>query len=470
MTVRNAGYLDHPAHPADSRPSRRAVLHGGALLGAAFVSGPLAACAAAGTAPVTTGGCKSEVEFVSPFNVGTSNGDGFVKVAQDYAAANQGCKATMLFLSGNNTEILEKLVTSVVAGTPPAVALVPAQQTPLWIGKSVLQPLTKLAQRDKVSKDQFFEGYWPQMELQGQLWRLPLQIDVNFPLFWNKSMLRAGGFPVDKAPATIDELDRMAVALTRAPGEPGGQMGIVPWRQYAETNSLQTWAYAFGGSFHDASATRITANDPKIVQALEWMVGWAKRLSGYEPIQQVMAADPKGHVGLLASGKLAFSGLTSDGWPTAQQVNPQVELAGGPWPGSGAVKPGEATWLSGRGIGVIQGAKDLDAAWSLVRWMAATNEGTEACVRRVNAVPGLKASPGLKVLEQTPQMAPYVSALRAAKHTPPGAILPIDVWGNGRAQMLIEVLQQKRSAKEALDEITRAAQVDLNAELARGKK
>jgi multiple sugar transport system substrate-binding protein len=460
------------------RPARAGRYARRRLVASALPLAPLlAACTASGTGgatggppPTNTGGCKSEVEFVSPFGAGSANGDGLVKLAEDYATANQGCKATMLFVGANNNEILEKLVAAVVAGTPPAVALVPAQQTPLWIGKGVIQPLTKPAQRDKVSKEQFFEGYWPQMEIQGQLWRLPLQIDVNFPLFWNKAMLRAGGFAVDKPPATIDELDRLAIALTRSPGEPGGQLGIVPWRQYEATNSLQTWAYAFGGAFHDASATRITANNPKVVQALEWMVGWAKRLGGYEPIQQQMAADPKGHVGLLASGKLAFSGLTSDGWPTAQQVNPQVELGGGPWPGSGAVKPGEATWLSGRGIGIVQGAKDADAAWSFVRWVAATNDGTEAGVRRVNFVPGLKSSPGLKLLEQSPQMAPYVPALRAAKHTPPGAVLPIDTWGNGRGQILTDVLQQKRSPRDALDEITRAAQVDLDAELARGKK
>ncbi len=262
----------------------------------------------------------------------------------------------------------------------------------------------------------------------------------------------------------------MAIALTRTPGETGGQMGIVPWRQYDAVNSLQTWAYAFGGKFHDASAAKITANDPKVVQALEWMVGWARRLGGFDGVQQLMAAEPRGHVGLLASGKLAFSALTSDGWPIAQQVNAQVELAGGPWPGSGVVKPGEATWLSGRGIGIVQGAKNVDDAWSFVRWAAATNDGTEACVRRFNAVPGLKSSPGLRLLEQAPQLAPYVPALRAAKHTPPGAILPIDTWGSGRGLMITEVLQQKRSAKEALDEITRTAQVDLDAELARRKK
>jgi multiple sugar transport system substrate-binding protein len=442
----------------------------GSLLGgaAAIVS----ACSGVGRAPGAApakAACSSQVDFVSPFNVGTANGDGLVQVAQDFAAANRGCKANLLFVSANNTEIMEKLVAEVVAGTPPAVALVPAQQTPLWISKRVIQPLTELARRDRVSNDQFFEGYWPQMEIQGQLWRLPLQIDVNFPLFWNKGMLRAAGLPTDRAPATLDELDRMAIALTRSPGEPSGQLGIAPWREYQEANSLQTWAYVFGGTFHDASATTITANDPKVVQALDWMVGWAKRLGGYDPIQQVMAADPNGHVGLFAAGRLAFTALTSDAGPTALKANPQLEFDGGAWPGSGPVKPGEATWLSGRGIGIVQGAKDVDAAWTLVHWVGASNDGTEACARRFAAVPGLKSSPGLGLLEQNPQLAPYVVALRAARHTPPGAILPIDVWGNGRAQLIIDALQQKRTAKDAMDEVTRAGQTELDAARAQTK-
>jgi hypothetical protein len=105
-----------------------------------------------------------------------------------------------------------------------------------------------------------------------------------------------------------------------------------------------------------------------------------------------------------------------------------------------------------------------------VQWMGGTNAGTEACVQFFNAVPGLKSSPGLKLMEQQPEMAPYIAALRAAKHTPPGAILPINIWGEGRGSLVVQALQQRRSAKEALDETTRAAQVELDAELARMKK
>src|ERR671933_772179 len=91
--------------------SRRVVLRDGA---AAATLGGLAlgaaACGRGGATVAPKGGCKSEVDFVSPFNVGSGNGDGLVKLAEDYAAANRGCKATMQFVSANNTEIMEKLV------------------------------------------------------------------------------------------------------------------------------------------------------------------------------------------------------------------------------------------------------------------------------------------------------------------------------------------------------------------------
>jgi multiple sugar transport system substrate-binding protein len=406
---------------------------------------------------------------MSPFNVGSVNGDGLQLLNQDFAAANSGCTAQMTF-GGTNAEMLEKLTTQVVAGTPPAATLVPAQGTPLWIAKGVVQPLTKFAQRDKVAKDQFFDGYWPQMIVRNDLWRLPFQIDVNFPLFWNARLLRDAGVTATTAPTTIDDLDKLAIQLTR--GQPGDltQFGMIPWRMNLPNNALQTFAYAFGGDFHSADATKVTVNDPKVVQALEWMVGWARRMGGYDVVDKAVTSDPNGFIGLFAGNKLAFSTLGSGEIGRARTLYPQLDLGSGLWPGVGTVKPGAATWLSGRGVGIVQGAKDPDAAWAWVKWVSSTNEGTAAAVNRMSAVPGLKSSPGLKVLEQNPDFAASIASLRTAKHTPPGGTLPIDIWGNKRDQTLVEALQQKRSARDALDECTRTAQTELDQELARQKK
>jgi multiple sugar transport system substrate-binding protein len=307
------------------------------------------------------------------------------------------------------------------------------------------------------------------MVIGGTLWRLPFAIDVNFPLFRNTQAFRNGGQNPGQNPATIAAVDELAIGLTR--GGPGAheQFGMVPWQFYGDTNSLQSWAYAFGGEFYDPARDKVVADQPKTVEALEWMVGWARRLGGYDSVNAELQAMGNWDRA-FATGRIAIAPRTSQGIPALQQLNPAVDLQGGLFPGAPGVQPGAATWLSGRGIGMVGGVKDPESAWAFIKWAGVTKEGTLAAAQRIGATPGLKASPGLAAQAKDPLMAPFVEALRMAKHNPPGAIMPISVWGDGRGLLVREALQQKRPAREALQEITRAAQVELDAERARQKR
>ncbi len=449
--------------------SRRALLAQVSMLAGALTGGACRPGARPAAEPVARSTCRGTVEFVSPWNVGTPTGDGLVQVGQDFAAVHPGCRAELVYWSGDNTAILEKLAITIAAGNQPAVTLVPAQQTPLWISMGVLQPLEPWAMRDRVGKELFFEGYWPQMILGGKLWRLPFQIDVNFPWFWNKASFRSAGLDTERGPLTVAQLDELAMKLTR--GAPGTheQLGFVPWQLYGETNSLQSWAYAFGGDFYDPARDRVIANHPRTVEALEWMVGWAKRLGGYDAVQAELQAMGGWGTG-LAMGRIAMGVWTSQGLPNARQQNPQAEFGAGLFPGGPGVRPGEATWLSGRGIGMVANIKEPEPAWMFIKWVSATPDGTLGLVNRILATPGLKTSPGLAVLEGNAETKPFVEALRVAKHSPPGAVIPINVWGGNRTTLVREALQQVRGAREALDEITRSAQVELEAERARQGK
>jgi multiple sugar transport system substrate-binding protein len=449
--------------------SRRALLAQVAALATVLTAGACRSAAQPVAEPAARNACRGTIEFVSPWNVGTPTGDGLVLAGQDFAAVHPGCRAELVYWSGDNTAILEKLAITIAAGNQPAVTLVPAQQTPLWISMGVLQPLDTWAGRDKVSKELFFEGYWPQMVIGGKLWRLPFQIDVNFPWFWNKASFRSAGLDTERGPLTIAQLEELAMKLTR--GAPGAheQLGFVPWQLYGETNSLQSWAYAFGGDFYDPATDRVIANHPKTVEALAWMVEWAKRLGGYDGVQAELQAMGGWDTG-LATGRIAMGVWTSQGLPGARQKNPQAEFGAGLFPGGPGVRPGEATWLSGRGIGMVTSIKDPEPAWMFIKWVSATPEGTLALVNRILATPGLKTSPGLAVLEGNAETRPFVEALRVAKHSPPGAVIPINIWGGNRSALVREVLQQQRGAREALDEITRSAQVEFEAERARQRR
>jgi multiple sugar transport system substrate-binding protein len=355
------------------------------------------------------------------------------------------------------------------AGTPPSAALVPAQQTPLWIESGVLQPLDKWAKRDGITRELFFDGYWPQMVIQGTMWRLPFQMDVNHVWFWHKNALRAAGFNPEQPPTAISAVDEMALKLTRGATGAHEQFGLVPWLASQETAAMQTWGFAFGGEFYDATKDRVTADHPKIVEALEWMVGWARRLGGYDVVMQQML-DLGGPDRAFANGKMVLNGLNSTALNAARTINPGLDVGSALFPGATGLKPGEATWLSGRGVGMSAGAKDPESAWAFAKWVGATKEGTLSAVNRIAATPGLKASPGLAILEKDPQYKPFVDAVRVAKKNPISALISTQIWGSGRNVMLQEALQQKRTPREALAEIARTAQVEHEAVRAKQKR
>jgi ABC-type glycerol-3-phosphate transport system substrate-binding protein len=121
-------------------------------------------------------------------------------------------------------------------------------------------------------------------------------------------------------------------------------------------------------------------------------------------------------------------------------------------------------------VGIVTGTKNPDAAWAFVKWAGGSDEGTLAAVNRMGATPGLKASPGLAVLEKNPLFKPFVDSLRAAQHNPPGALIPVSLWGGSRGPWLVELLQGKRPVRETLDEVTRLTQQELDAERAREPK
>jgi hypothetical protein len=198
-------------------------------------------------------------------------------------------------------------------------------------------------------------------------------------------------------------------------------------------------------------------------------VEWARRLGGYDAVQAQIQAMPNWSTG-FANGRIAMAAQTSAALAGNLKTFPDLAVQGGLFPGAQGVKPGEATWLSGRGVGVVTGAADLDSAWTFVKWLGATKEGTLAAVNRIGATPGLQTSPGLAVLEKDPSQKPFVEALRAARHNPPGALLPINVWAGERATWVRDALQQKIPARRALDEVTRTAQLELDEARAREKR
>jgi multiple sugar transport system substrate-binding protein len=119
----------------------------------------------------------------------------------------------------------------------------------------------------------------------GRLWGLmstpsALGLHYNKRIFReNADALRAAGCDPNRAPQTIEELDRYAQALDAYdPNNPRRvvRAGFLP----LEPNwYINYYPYFFGGDYYDAASDRITFDsDPRVLRCLEWMQGYAKRL------------------------------------------------------------------------------------------------------------------------------------------------------------------------------------------------
>src|SRR5690606_387759 len=119
----------------------------------------------------------------------------------------------------------------------------------------------------------------------GEVWALPLYVDSNFGLTYNRDMLDATGI---EPPKTIAELDEANLKLAELTSDGAlTRIGLIPWDVHGYGNSIYTWGWAFGGSFYDPEEQRITANDSRVVEAVEWMGSLADRF-GFDVVNDLL--------------------------------------------------------------------------------------------------------------------------------------------------------------------------------------
>src|SRR5262249_1406361 len=143
----------------------------------------------------------------------------------------------------------------------------------------------------------------------------------------------------------------------------------------------------------------ITANDPKLVKALEWMVGYAHRydVTKVDSLRQGFGTaemDPF-YIGHLSMRCLHLSGIDD-----IKRYAPNLKYGITFIP---APKGGEphSSWVGGWCIGIPAGAKHPREGWEFIRWMTADAHGTEVAGRVMGLMPGYRRSPAFGALRST---------------------------------------------------------------------
>jgi multiple sugar transport system substrate-binding protein len=179
------------------------------------------------------------------------------------------------------SEVYRKAMLAAIGRDPPDVlGLYNFNVVPFADG-GALMPLDDLMSQSGLTADLYIENYLKMGQFRGKTYALPTAV-VTIALFYNKEhfrnkaqQLREAGLDPDRAPRTLEELDRYADILNefRPDGSPR-IMGFLPsepgWYDHV-------WGYFFGGKLIDPETGKITTDEPENVRGFAWTKRYAER-------------------------------------------------------------------------------------------------------------------------------------------------------------------------------------------------
>jgi multiple sugar transport system substrate-binding protein len=347
----------------------------------------------------------------------------------------------------------EKVLTAIAGGNPPdVVSAVWLHQLVQIASQGALTPLTQYAADAGIDGTGYFPQLWSNWQYNGDLWGLMVTSNSNL-LAYSPPVLAEVGY--DAPPTTLAELDEMSQALEKVDSDGNiERVGILP-------AGLRWWGFVFGGSFYDEANNKITANDPKIVAALEWMAGYWSRLG-----PEKVAAFTSGYGDYISTqnsffvGKESFTQVGEWFIQFQKKYAPDLEMdmMAAPPPDGGREN---CTTFDGSVFTIPTGVQKPDAAWEFIRWLSEDQNMGDFCYGIQNIPPKVApASEDRFVSDPRFQLA--LNLLNGPNAFGPDKIPVNDFYTTRLTEAETSVKAGQISAQEALDRVTQEVQDELD--------
>lgn len=298
----------------------------------------------------------------------------------------------------------QRLMTAIAGGAPPDVVNQDRFSIGGWASRGAFLPLNPLMEADDrtdplaVRREDYFKACWEEAVYEGSVYAVPNSSDARV-LFYNMDLLEAAGYVDEqgraKPPTTWAELKEYAVRLTVENADGSHErIGFIP-------NYGNSWLYLYGwqneGRFMSADGETCTLDDPRIVEALEYMKEVYEALGGRAAVESFISVFQAGALDPFLNGKVAMKIDTNGFMGTVARWRPDLRFGVAPAPRPEAYAEEPLTWSGGFSWAIPRGAKHQDAAWQFIRWMS----GVEAAkiehqaLQRYNKARGRLYVPGI---------------------------------------------------------------------------
>jgi len=283
----------------------------------------------------------------------------------------------------------QKLMTAIAGGAPPDVMYQNRFAVSGWAARGAFMPLDDLIERDAIDLSDFYPACLNEASYRGNIYAIPYDTDCR-ALYYNIKLFREAGLDPDRPPRTWDELLEYGEKLTRRDARGRLQtIGFIP-------NYGNSWLYFYGwqkgGRFMSEDGRTCTLNDPKIVEALEWMTYAYDRMGGRREVVSAFES------GFAAGGTPADPffmeqvAMKIDGnWMLSfvARYKPELDFGVAPAP----VPEGRPfiTWSGGFSLVIPVGVEHREGAWEFIKWMTSLEAARihATAVKRFNEERGI---------------------------------------------------------------------------------
>ncbi|MEA4883304.1 MAG: sugar ABC transporter substrate-binding protein [Clostridia bacterium] len=351
------------------------------------------------------------------------------------------------YINVPSKEFYDKLLTMIVGGKAPDVAMLGMDKLATFASKGALTDLTKYMETQYPVTD-LFDTVKPSLMYKGKYYALPRDVTTNV-LYYNKKIFREHGVAYPKAGWTWD--DFLAAAKKTTHFGPDGKAEHFGFNYESYADSFIHWMWQNGGDFLNADYTKSALSNKESVEALQFLVDLRLK---YHVCPTIPEAQSLGREeDLFRTGRLAmYIGGVSRTQKFAAQADLDWDVVPNP---VGKKGPASRIWTN---LWIVpRGTKNLDAAWKFVSFVGGP-EGQRIAAKTNMGIPALKSiASEPDFLSQAPDHRQYF--LDAFKY---GKVFPIfpegqEYWDIVVKRELEPVWLGQRSPAEAAAAIDKIA-------------
>ncbi|MGE6230122.1 ABC transporter substrate-binding protein [Paenibacillus chitinolyticus] len=373
------------------------------------------------------------------------------QLVADYNASQDKIKVEAVF-QGSYDDLLSKLKASMGTKEGPSVVQMYEIGSRFMIDSKMVTPMQNFIDADKYDLTQLEPNITGYYTFNDKLFSMPFNTS-NPVLYYNKDLFKAAGLDPEKPPATYEEFQKAAEAITKTGKATGGNFAIYGWfmEQFFANQGAE---YINNGNGRKELATQSLVNSEAGVQTLTWwknMVDSKAMNNLGRKTDDSKKAFSAGQVGMILDSTAALKGLVDSS-------KGKFEVGTGFLPKPANAKDGGVV-VGGASLWIMNDRADDEqkATWDFIKFLTSPKEQAYWHINTGYFPITKKAYDEQSVkdnMKNFPQFQTAVDQLHQTKlnTATQGAVMGVFPEARQIVEGAIEeVLNNKKSPKDALD-------------------